>query len=157
MLGVVKRTYFCNQNRTEDLNTRIYGRQVALSAPQVQFSPRPVPTKYTMLPILDQAPRTQVPLVPRPEFSVSRDFLPGDSAPWCGFSAAINTESILKNMFFANQRCPRAFYVPDSNSDMYGRSYPRQAVPQSSAPQPTGAGVFNTSTRQQVLDHFVAK
>ena len=107
--------------RVEELNARLYSRNVPSGAPPMVFSPRPVQTKYTKQPILDVYVTPSVPIrgIGPPVF------LPGDSAPFNGFTDNIDVDSNLKNINFALQRHPMAVYVPESASDLYNNQPPR--------------------------------
>ena len=158
MYGVIRGLKLCNQDRVDQLNERIYGRNLPSSVPQMQFDPRPVPTKYcnpfpvTAIP----SPHPKVPIVVRPTFDTSKVFLPGDSAPWNGFD--VNKESQLRNINFALQKCPQAHYVPSTSSDMFPAfSYPtvlssNAVEPPKLSPVVPGESVFYNDTRQQVKD-----
>ena len=54
MFGVVNQLYICNQQRSRELNDRITIRNVPSAPLQPQYSMRPVLTKYSIMPILDQ-------------------------------------------------------------------------------------------------------
>jgi hypothetical protein len=84
------------------LNTRLQARHT-LGGGGPCFSPRPVPTKYTVLPVLDTTPASKVPLT----YNVA--------------AADVDVESSLKNITFALQRDSRAVYIPASSSDLYNR------------------------------------
>jgi hypothetical protein len=100
--------------RIEELNERIYARNIPSGKPPMVFSPRPVQTKYSKQPIMDVHIASSVPIKPlgRPV-----EFLPADSAPFNGFM--VDVESSLKNIDFALQNHPRAVYVPQSASSLY--------------------------------------
>jgi hypothetical protein len=106
-------------SRVEELNQRIYYR-VQGDTPAFSFSPRPVPTKYTTLPILDQRTSgkeiTQIPM-----FDVSRHFLPGDSAPWSGKAENIDVET---DLYLGKT------YFPSTNSDLFKVNVPSNYVSQ---------------------------
>ena len=53
MYGVIDGLYRCSDKRVEDLNTRIYRRNVPSGKLQPLFDPRSVPTRYTTMPIID--------------------------------------------------------------------------------------------------------
>jgi hypothetical protein len=171
MYGVVKGLYNCQQGRVEDLNKRIYDRNVPNAQPQMCFSPRPVPTQYTTMPIMDQVAKANVPIQLTSTFNTKINFLPGDSAPWSGFKNNVETESSLFNMYFALQACPQAYYVPSSQSQLYNRTpvsgrKESQTHPvlfrkeQASSPLntnlpcgiPPSNKIFNNDSRQNVLD-----
>lgn len=107
-------------DRVEQLNQRLYARNVASSKPPMVFSPRPVQTKYVKQPIVDShaAPTVAIRALGAPV-----EFLPGDGAPFNGFS--VDVESSLKNIEFALQKHPLAVYVPESTSTLYAIEPPR--------------------------------
>lgn len=101
-------------SRVEELNTRIYARNVPSGKPPMVFSPRPAQTKYSKQPIMDVHVASSVPIR---EIGQPVAFLPGDSAPFNGFK--VDVESSLKNIDFALQNHPMAVYVPESKSSLY--------------------------------------
>ena len=52
----------CNNDRDNELNRRLMERNIPSAPLQPQFSQRPVPTKYALLPILDRRAPAKVPL-----------------------------------------------------------------------------------------------
>ena len=96
-------------SRTEELNQRIRQRNVG-DTPQFYFSPRPVPTKYTTMPIIDEQIQYKVPIQTVPTFDTTLNFLPGTSAPWTGWVDQVDTETDLMRT---------THYKPLSKSDMY--------------------------------------
>jgi hypothetical protein len=120
MYGVVDGIYYCGIKREEELNQRLYERNIPSNPLQAQFDIRPVSTKYALLPILDRRAKTTVPIIQVPTFDIGHTFNPGNAmAPWSGFAANVNNESDLRNQFFALQRAGQAEYVPSHTSDMY--------------------------------------
>jgi hypothetical protein len=107
-------------DRIEQLNSRLYSRNMASSIPPVYFSPRPVSTKYATLPILDQFNKSNVPIVYKSPHDVTTIFLPGTSAPWSGFVDQIDVESSFRDKT----------YIPSSTSDLYSTSIPSKKVEQ---------------------------
>jgi len=120
LFGVVNGIYQCNLDRSNELNQRIYERNVPSSTLQPQFGIRPVATKYEMLPIFDRRMPATVPIKQELPYNIEATFNPGSAqAPWSGFAENVNNESRLRNQFFANQTNGQAAYVPSSTSDMY--------------------------------------
>lgn len=145
MFGVVNKLYICNQERARQLNDRISDRNIPSAPLQPQYSMRPVLSKYSVMPILDQRATPSVSMGSFPVFNPEQTFNPGNAqAPWSGFSSSVNTESILRNQVFALQNCERAYYVPSSKSDMYNVRVPEKYVEQ---PHPD---LFN---HQQFCNH----
>ena len=168
MYGVVDGLYYCNMNRTNELNERISSRNVPSNPLQPQFSCRPVSTKYEILPIFDRRQLPTVAIQRQPTFNMATTFNPGTAyGPWSGFAANVNDESTLRNQFFAIQKNPEAYYVPSSTSDMYQVHVNKGA--QLNQPFPNlfrkqqfekfnpnecdiGKNIFDNFTRQQVKD-----
>jgi len=101
-------------SRVEELNERIYSRNQG-DTPAFYFSPRPVPTKYTTLPIIDERISAQVDISCKPIFNTQRQFLPGSSAPWSGKASTIDIETQLYR--------PKE-YFPSTKSDLYQKRVP---------------------------------
>lgn len=167
MYGVVNGVYFCNTDRDAELNRRLAERNIPSASLQPQFSQRPVSTKYALLPVIDRRAPATVPLQCAPNFTVKNVFNPGNTrSPWEGFATGIDTESSLRNQFFALQDCPQAKWVPGSDSDMYhvqavGRqekqTFPLLFKQEKFAPfNPNtcnlGKDIFNNFTQIQVKD-----
>ena len=106
-------------DRIEQLNERVYSRNLASTIPAIYFSPRPVSTKYATMPILDQFNKSNVSLQYKQAHDVQSIFLPGSSAPWSGFVDQIDVESSFRNE-----------YTPSSTSDLYAHSVPSKQVTQ---------------------------
>jgi hypothetical protein len=100
-------------SRVEELNERIYARNYG-DTPAFYFSPRPVPTKYTTLPIVDER-LTGQDIMCKPIFDTTKQFLPGSNAPWSGKANTIDVETQLYR--------PRD-YFPSSQSDLYQTRVP---------------------------------
>ena len=120
MFGVVNKLYLCNQERSRELNDRISLRNIPSAPLQPQYSMRPVLTKYSIMPILDQRATPSVPMESFPTFNPEQTFNPGNAqAPWSGYASNIDDDSKLRNQFFAIQKCDQAYYIPPTTSDMY--------------------------------------
>jgi len=102
-------------DRIEELNQRLASRNVASEDPMVLFSPRPTPTKYVRMPVVNDPMPSRVKLEQR---ASNVAFLPTD-AKGPGALDWVDVESSLKNIGFALQRNDRAVYVPSSRSDLY--------------------------------------
>jgi hypothetical protein len=118
--GVPNGVAYCQQERTEELSQRMRERNIPSAPLQPQLGARPVLTKYTIMPILDQRKDATVPITNYPIYNPEQVFNPGSAvAPWSGYATAVNVESTLRNQFFGLQKCDQAEYVPSSNSDLY--------------------------------------
>lgn len=120
IFGVPHGVAYCQQSRTEELSERIRNRNIPSAVLEPLFSPRPVTTKYTILPILDERKKPSIELNTYPIYTPEQIFNPGNTlSPWSGYASAINVESSLRNQFFARQRCDRSVYIPSSNSELF--------------------------------------
>jgi hypothetical protein len=164
---VVDGHYTCQQDRTQILNERISQRNIPSDNLEPSIGFRPVMTKYTTLPIVDQKAKSHVNISRYPVYSPHKTYNVGNrSAPWSGFASSVNVESTLRNQFFALQKCNQSDYIPSSNSDLYGLSVPVQENKQTHPllfrqdefhdfnPSNVEAQqvLFNNFTRQQLLN-----
>jgi hypothetical protein len=103
-------------SRVEELNQRLRDRNVG-DTPDFYFSPRPVPTKYCTMPIVDSRVESTVRIKSSAPFNTSTQYLPATSAPWSGKADTIDTETNLYR--------PKD-YIPSSKSSLYQSSIPSQ-------------------------------
>jgi len=164
--GVMEGGYYsCNVERYQVLNDRIANRNIPSEYLQSSFSSRPVSTKYSKLPIVDQYKQANVPLVKAQPYNIGTTFNPGNAeAPWSGYASNVDVETILRNQVFALQKGDKSAYVPSSKSDLYNtevvgrqeqQTFPGLFSPQTLQPfNPNtynlAQDVFNNSTRQQL-------
>lgn len=168
--GAARGLFLCNNKRTVELDNRIYERNLPSTSLQPQFSMRPVSTKYTVMPILDERKGTNVPITQHLPYNLKNTFNPGNAtAPWGGYVSNINQESILRNQFFALQNCEQSVYIPSSHSSLYNNNIPFDASFQQPYqdlfdeqnfeffnPNPdinkVGYDIFNNNTRTQLMN-----
>jgi len=107
--------------RTEDLNDRIYQRMFPDVDLKPNFDPRPVSTKYSILPIVDSYARTTEPYKPYLDYHPEVMFNPGNAkAPVDGFFKKVDLESDLRNQRYLLEKYDLgAKYIPSLESDMY--------------------------------------
>lgn len=109
---------------TNEINRKIYDRNIPSQMLQPYLNVRPVMTKYSFMPIVDPRAPINVELDQQPVYNVHNVFNPGNTqSPWSGFASNINNESILRNQIYALQKCSQSSYVPESNSDLYNYSF----------------------------------
>ena len=100
-------------------NNRIFNRYKPEGVNEFKFDPRPVSTKYDIMPIYDRHVKSNVSVKNKP-YDVNSSFYVGtDNGPFTGYVNNVDKESTLRNQFFALQQCQQSVYVPSSNSDMY--------------------------------------
>ena len=101
------------------INNNIYTRNIPSAEIKMHFSPRSVSTKYSHLPILDHKSEATVSLKNNEDYS-ENIFFPGNRKPhYCGFASNVDSESTLRNQFFALQKSDQAQWFPSTNSDLY--------------------------------------
>ena len=112
-----------NFKKNDNINHEIYSRQFPSQQLNMNFSPRSVSTKYSILPILDHRKETSVPMNNYPIYDSNSTFFPGTSKPhFCGFAKIVDLESSLRSQFFALQKADQAKYIPSSDSNLYEHS-----------------------------------
>jgi hypothetical protein len=129
IIGVTTGILYGQNARVDELNDRILSR-VACDAPlQPNFDVRPVPTKYARFPVIDRVTQPKVGIVDRGDFRVGDTFAPTHSrGPVDGYFSQIDSESRLRNQFFALQRAPQAEYIPSSSSELYRVTMPSPSI-----------------------------
>jgi len=160
----------CESKSQEEMNKKLYERNVPSKQLQPYLDVRPVMTKYSYFPIVDPRKKLTTELQVMPTYNVHNVFNPGNTeSPWSGFASNVNVESELRNQIYALQKCSQAVYVPGTKSDLYDFSF----VPTNKVNQPhtllfksdefnefnpncfgedVGYNLFNNSTRTQIKD-----
>jgi len=110
--------------RTDELNARLFDRYFPDGPLAPNFDPRPIPTKYAYLPIVNRRKDAIVPidkyLDHSPQSNGGNFYCGTDKAPSDGFFRNVDTESTLRSQFFALQRdAGQSVYIPDTRSDLY--------------------------------------
>jgi len=109
-------------NRVEELNNRITDRTFPDVDFRPNFSPRPVMTKYSLLPIIDQRQTATVKIDPYLDYYPEVMFNPGNArGPVSGYLNRVDLETDLRNQtrplvpvdVVGNQ------YIPSLSSDLY--------------------------------------
>jgi hypothetical protein len=120
----------------DELNDRLNQRNVC-NPPPMYFSPRPVPTKYTLMPIVDERKPAHVPI----QCHSTGTFFPGNG-PWAGLS--IDVDSLLRYS---------ASFFPSTSSDLYNQpQLPQQQVKQ---PHPYLFATVSSTAKPTPSDEFV--
>jgi hypothetical protein len=123
LYGVVDGVTLQQHERVEDLNERIAARQFPDQPLEPNYSPRSVPTKYSLFPIVERRTPAKEPLMKYPEYNPYNIFNPCFRAPpGKAYFDNINVESVLRNQQFSKQNCAQNVYVPTTNSDLYNVS-----------------------------------
>lgn len=102
--------------RTEDLNDRIYQRMFPDVALKPNFDPRPVSTKYSLLPIVDSYARTTEPYKPYLDYHPEVMFNPGNAkAPVDGYFKKVDLESDLRNQRYLLEKYDLGNFVSEAS------------------------------------------
>lgn len=107
-----------HQERVDELNQRIFSRLYSEQPLQPHFYPRPVMTKFSFFPIVDQRKESSVAIAKCPDYQVGKSSIYGH-APFEGYQNQVETESDLRNQGYALSSAPHRHYVPSSSSDLY--------------------------------------
>lgn len=123
--------YYGQFNRTDDIDKRIFERTLSSDIQlRPNFDPRPLNTRYEVLPIISKnshEKRASVPINKYLEYDINKTFSPIQSkGPIEGYFHNINTESSLRNQYFGLQHgAIQSTYIPSSSSDLYKVHIPR--------------------------------
>lgn len=110
-------------DRVEELNERLYDRNIPSNMLQNTYGIHPVSTKYSLMPIIDMYKPADVNIVNRGIYNIKTTFNPGNKqSPWSGYN--VNMESNLKNINIPLQKCDKYKWVPSSKSDLYNTRQP---------------------------------
>jgi hypothetical protein len=102
------------------MNKTIANRNFPSNNLAMNFSFRPVNTKYTLMPTYNLPIESSVSINTNTLYDVSNTFFPGTRKPhFYGFARNIDKESSLRNQFFALQKADQAVYLPNRSSDLY--------------------------------------
>lgn len=99
--------YFCNLERTQELNERIFDRNRPLTYFNPVFEQRSQSTKYQKYPITKP---------------IENDIIKmGYKTKWSEFASNVNSESVLRNQVYPRSNSTSSQYIPPSSSDLYNR------------------------------------
>ena len=102
------------------MNSLLANRNFPSNNLGMNFSFRPVNTKYTLMPTYNHQIESTVPINSGSIYDVSNTFFPGTRKPhFYGFATNVDKESSLRNQFFALQKADQVAYVPNTYSDLY--------------------------------------
>ena len=131
--GVIKGIEYGQNERIDELNDRIYSRSFPDIPLAPNFDPRPVPTKYSLFPIINRRTEVDTAIKPIITHHVELNFNPGtQNAPPMGYFNNIDIETNLRNQTVALQHgANQGVYIPSSTSDLYRvRVSSKPGVPQ---------------------------
>lgn len=148
--GIPPGISFGQNERVDELNDRIHSRHFSDIPLAPQFDPRPVPTKYSLFPIVNRRTESSVKIAPEITHQVELNFNPGThNAPPSGYLQNIDVETGLRNQSVALQHgAYQGVYIPSTQSDLYKVTVP--SVPGIPQPHPD---LFSRDTFQSTPFH----
>lgn len=119
--GLPTYVYYGQNERVDELNTKINSRSFSDFQLEPNYDPRPIPTKYSIFPMINRRSIPHEPVVQYNNYNLKTNFNPGnDKGPVSGYVNNIETEHKLRNQHFALQRnCIQSTYIPSPESDLY--------------------------------------
>jgi len=113
--------YYCNQERTTELSTRIYDRNLPTRKIPATYDPRPAQTRHCRFP-LETLRRQDDKYITKPSnFRLETDFTPGRTT-FDEYQRHVDDERHLTNSVLARHKgCPETEWVPTSASSLYRR------------------------------------
>ena len=119
---MIKPVLLCNNKRLEELNNKIYKRNITYAPIPVHESFRSVPTRQVHMPILDYK-KSNTERLMKKEFNVNTMYTPADSLHTQSYRNNIDTETLLRGTMLPLQKCDKKEFVPNSRSDLYNSDY----------------------------------
>lgn len=118
--GIPSGAYIGQFERTTELDNRILERNFPSAPLEPNYDPRPISTKYSLMPALAGRKPNAEPKMNYVQYNVHNTFNPcNDGAPVNGFLNNVEHETYLRNQYFALQKGDKQNYVPKSSSELY--------------------------------------
>lgn len=127
--GITSPIYYGQNGRTEEINKRMENRYFPDTVIPPNFDPRPVSTRFCVLPMVDMRKQTtDAPTKITPDQTGGQFiYSPATSrAPPATFFRSVDLETQLRT---GNTRSIKNIYIPSSNSDLYRVQITPSAVP----------------------------
>ena len=87
-----------NVKRDSELSARMFMRNVPNKEVQMYFDPRAVQTRFQLFPCEDARPQVNEPIIMTDHYDTTKNFLPGNRAPFEGYAKKVEDESKLRNI-----------------------------------------------------------
>jgi len=111
------------REKTEILNNRLYLRNCTSAPVTMQYGIRGVQTRYVHMPVIDERKESTVHCETTPVYNNKLMFSPASSLPFNGYQEKVDVETRLRGTIFPTQACAKAYYIPDSKSDLFNTDY----------------------------------
>lgn len=124
--GLHRDLFIGQQDRTGELNTRISNRHFPDTQLRPNFSPRPVPTKYSLFPVIERRIPAKEAILPVPVHAPETNFNPATTKyPFSSYLEHYDVEeNIRKQSGLLSRGRDDGVYVPSSNSDLFDARLP---------------------------------
>ena len=109
----------CNNDNVNEINERIFERNLAYGKADTPISFRSQDTRYRLFPIIDNDQCNNDDSL-NLAFDTTTMFLPGNSrGPWSAYASKINNESLLKNQTRKLQKDDAMEFITRDDSQLY--------------------------------------
>jgi hypothetical protein len=126
--GVYRGLWYGQNERTDELNDRIYSRNLSNIPLEPNFDPRPLSTKQSVFPIINQRKPTIENIRSSIHFEPLLHFAPcnRNRVNHHTYTSNIDVETVLRNQNTVLQHgaSEGGLYIPSSKSDLYNRPSP---------------------------------
>ena len=119
---MTNKVLLCNQERVDELNNKIYQRNLTNASVEMHESFRSVPTRQVLFPILDCNKPVTVARLDK-KFDINTMYTPSNYVPTQSYRDNIDIETKLRGTIFPIQKCDQAKFIPDSKSDLYNNNH----------------------------------
>ena len=118
MYGVIKGFQSFNLEKDNELNSKIYQRNIPDKPLQPDLNIYPIQTKRMKMQVIDARTSQTCKKHKYEIFNIENNFNPGTAmAPWNGFATNVDVETNLRR---PNSNCNiNDIYIPSSSSDLY--------------------------------------
>lgn len=108
----------------EDLNTRIYSRNVPSIPVEQDLRSRPIQTRQVLFPTSLSPPNIDAHKTPMGvsghKYHSKKSFFPGQSGPYASFAVNVDDESLIRSQFSQYKKYGNATeFIPSSDSSMF--------------------------------------
>ena len=124
--GIPEGIYYGQNDRVEVLNDRLCNRQFSDMPMKPYYDPRPVPTKYSLFPVINRVKEVKESKLFYLDHNVEINFVPTHTKSHCnGYFNNIDNENNLRNQNRYLQKFEtKHSYIPKTSSELYNVSLP---------------------------------
>ena len=125
--GIPEGIYYGQNDRVDELNDRMAQRQFSDMPMKPNYDPRPVPTKYSLFPVIERVKEVKEPKKFYMDHSVEINFAPSTTRSHCnGYFKNVDNEHKLRNQHCIIQKYETSRpHIPTLSSELYNVTLPR--------------------------------